>query len=134
VVHQVFMPRHIDEADNLAARPRPIRKAKVDGDAARLLLLQPVGVDAGQSAHQRGLAMVDMSCGANDHSVASARSKGSLEFLITPHVCFIAQASRALLGKRPVWLISSALRGVRKVAITGSGGMLYGDIGAPIAD
>ena len=36
------------------------REAERDGDAARLLLRQPVGVGAGQGAHQRGLAVVHM--------------------------------------------------------------------------
>src|SRR5262249_17795414 len=36
-----------------------------------LLLLEPVGVDAGERAHQRGLAMIDMARRADDHGVAS---------------------------------------------------------------
>ncbi len=44
-------PGHVDEARALAAaRQRRIGKAEVDGDAARLLLRQAVGVDAGQRA------------------------------------------------------------------------------------
>jgi hypothetical protein len=52
VVHQALVARHIDEADDLAARPRPIRKSQVDRDAARLLLLQAIGIDARQLVHQ----------------------------------------------------------------------------------
>ena len=52
--------------------PRPVGKAEVDGDAARLLLLEPVGVDAGQLAHQRGLAVIDVAGGADDHGAASS--------------------------------------------------------------
>ena len=50
VVHEALVARHVDEADDLAARPRPVGKAEIDGDAARLLLLQAIGIDAGQLA------------------------------------------------------------------------------------
>ena len=53
-----------------AVRRRQIGEAEVDRDAARLLLLQAVGVDAGQRAHQRGLAVVDVAGGADDHGDA----------------------------------------------------------------
>ena len=48
VVHEALVTGHVDEADDLAARARPIGKAQIDRDAARLLLLEPVGIDAGQ--------------------------------------------------------------------------------------
>ena len=60
VVHEPFMSRHVDEADDLAARPGPVGEAEVDGDAARLLLLEAIGVDAGELADQRGLAVIDV--------------------------------------------------------------------------
>ena len=41
-------------------------ETNVDGDAAALLFFQAVGVDAGQSLDQRGLAMVDVAGGAYD--------------------------------------------------------------------
>ena len=56
-------------------RHRLVGEAEIDGDAARFLLLQPVGVDAGQRPHQRGLAVVDMAGGADDHGVASGRGR-----------------------------------------------------------
>ena len=52
-------------------RQRERREAELDRDAARLLLRQAVGVDAGQRAHERGLAVVDVSGGA-EHVGASA--------------------------------------------------------------
>ena len=41
-------------------------KPNVDGDAAPLLFLQPVGVDAGKRLHQRGFAVIDVSGGADN--------------------------------------------------------------------
>ena len=40
---------------------------EIDGDAAPLLLSQTVGVDAGQRLHQRRLAVIDVTGGADDH-------------------------------------------------------------------
>ena len=71
VVHQPLVAGHVDEADHRAVRRRHVGEAEVDGDAARLLLLQPVGVDAGQRPHQAGLAVVDVAGGADDHGAGS---------------------------------------------------------------
>ena len=49
------------------ARDRQIGEAEIDGDAARFFLLQPVAIDAGQGFDQRGLAVIDMAGGADDH-------------------------------------------------------------------
>src|SRR5262245_45097705 len=70
------MPRHVDEADDLAARTRPVGKAEVDGDAARLFLLQSIGVNARQLADQRSLAVIDVTSRADDHDVASTALTG----------------------------------------------------------
>ena len=70
VVHQPLVAGHVDEADHAVAG-RHVGEAEVDGDAAGLLLLQPVGVDAGQRAHQAGLAVVDVARGADDHRAGS---------------------------------------------------------------
>ena len=43
-----------------------MREAEVDGDAAALFFFQTVGVDAGEGADQRGLAVIDVSGGADD--------------------------------------------------------------------
>ena len=73
VVHEFLVARHVDEAEHGAVRRRQIGEAEIDGDAARLLLLQPVGIDAGQRPHQRGLAVIDMAGGADDHGAGSGR-------------------------------------------------------------
>ena len=39
---------------------------EIDRDAARLLFLQPIGIDPGQRAHQRALAVVDVPRRADD--------------------------------------------------------------------
>ena len=70
VVHQPLVAGDVDEADHAVAG-RHVGEAEVDGDAAGLLLLQPVGVDAGQRPHQAGLAVVDVAGGADDHRAGS---------------------------------------------------------------
>ena len=66
VLHEALVPRHVDEPTSFARRERQVREAELDGDAALLLLLEPIGVDAGQRAHERGLAVVDVPGGAED--------------------------------------------------------------------
>ena len=72
--HQALMPRHVDEADCLIVRAGHVREAEVDRDAARLLFLQAIGVDAGQRADERGLAVVDVARCTDDHALAAAAS------------------------------------------------------------
>ena len=71
VVDEALVPGHVDEADGHAFAGRQIGEAEIDRDAARLLLLQAVGIDAGQRPHQRGLAVIDMARGADDHATGS---------------------------------------------------------------
>ena len=52
-----------------------VGEAEVDGDAAFLLFLQAIGVDAGQRLDQRGLAMVDMTCGSDDQGDTMTRNE-----------------------------------------------------------
>ena len=47
-------------------RQLQVGEAEVDGDAAALLFLEAVGVDAGERLHQRGLAVIDMPGRAGD--------------------------------------------------------------------
>ena len=67
VVHEALVARHVDEAELAAAAEVAVGVAEIDGDAARLLLLEAIGVDAGQRLDQRGLAVVDVARGADDH-------------------------------------------------------------------
>ncbi len=43
-----------------------MREAEVERDAAPLLLLEAVAVDAGERANERGLAVIDMAGGADE--------------------------------------------------------------------
>ena len=49
------------------------REAQLDGDAARLLLGEAIGVDAGQRPDQRGLAVVDVARGAENEPLRRFR-------------------------------------------------------------
>ena len=66
-VHEALVARYIDEAENLPRRCGQIGKAEIDGDPARLLLLQPIAVDFRQRFDQSRLAMVDMAGCTDDH-------------------------------------------------------------------
>ena len=68
VVHEPLVPRHVDDADLVAAgQPEPC-EAQVDGHPAFLLLAETVRVDAGQCLNEGGLAVVNMTCRAdNEH-------------------------------------------------------------------
>ena len=65
VADEALVPRHVDEGD-LEIAVGPVREAEVDGDAARLLFLQPVRIGARQRQHQAALAVVDVAGGADD--------------------------------------------------------------------
>ena len=70
VVHEALVARHVDETELPAVAQVAVGVAEIDGDAARLLLLEAVGIDAGQRLHQRRLAVIDMTRGADDHGSA----------------------------------------------------------------
>jgi hypothetical protein len=65
VLHEPLVPGHVDEGhvDPLDAG---VREAEIDGDAARLLFLQPVGIGSGQGAHQGALPVIDVPGRADD--------------------------------------------------------------------
>ena len=77
VVHEALMARHIDETQLPAVAQVAVGIAEIDGDAARLLFLQAIGVDAGQRFDERGLAMVDMTRGADDHASGSSARRAA---------------------------------------------------------
>jgi hypothetical protein len=54
-------------AEHGAVGQRRVGITEVERDAARLFFRQAVGIDAGQRLHQRGLAVVDVTRGANNH-------------------------------------------------------------------
>src|SRR5439155_5828684 len=63
--------RDVDDPDLLATgQPQP-GEAEVDRHPPLALLLEPVGIDAGQSADQRRLAVIDVPCRSDDaHGLA----------------------------------------------------------------
>ena len=73
VVDEAVVPRHIDEAENAAAFPPLVGKAKVYGQAASPLLGQYVRVHAGQRLDEAGLAVVHMAGQGHDHAGPSSR-------------------------------------------------------------
>ena len=74
-VYETLVARHIDEAERPSRRVG-IGEAEIDRDAATLFLREPIGVDAGERLHQRGLAVVDMTRGADDHGRPSRGTGG----------------------------------------------------------
>ena len=70
VLHEALVAGDVDEAD-LVVVGEPARESEVDGDAAALLLGEAVGVDAGERAHERGLAVIDVAGGADHAFLAS---------------------------------------------------------------
>ena len=66
VLHETLVAGDVDEAD-LVVVGEPARESEIDGDAASFLFGQAIGIDPGQRAHQRGLAMIDVAGGA-DHA------------------------------------------------------------------
>ena len=77
VVHEALMTGHVDEAELAAVAEVAVGVAQVDGDAARLLLLEAIGIDAGQRLHQRGLAVIDMARRSDDHDKGSSARRSA---------------------------------------------------------
>ncbi len=65
VADEPLMTGHVHERD-LDVPVAPVREPEVDGDAARLLLFQPIGVGAGERQDEAALPMVDVA-GRADH-------------------------------------------------------------------
>jgi len=108
-VDEFLMAGHVDEADDRAVCLGPISEAERDRDAARLLLFQTVGIDAGQPPDQRGLAMVDMAGGSDDHGAVSAGEtaaraalmKGAASELPLPSAESSSASARSALAGTP---------------------------------
>ncbi len=81
-------------------------EAEVDGDAARLLLRQAVGVDAGQGPDQRGLAVIDVAGGADDDVLHVLELGGSARRSSPNTPPPVGRCARS----RHVWLVRSGAR------------------------
>src|SRR5204863_264430 len=67
VLDEVLVTRDVDDPQvGRSLRQVEVSEAQVDGDAAGLFLGQAVGVGAGERAHQRALAMIDVAGGGED--------------------------------------------------------------------
>ncbi len=66
VAHEPLVAGHVDERGDDAVPELGVGEAEVDRDAALLLLLQAVGVGAGERAHEGALAVVDVAGGPDD--------------------------------------------------------------------
>ena len=70
VAHEALVSRDVDETEAqvfvVCRLQIQVRKADVDGDAAALLFFETIGIDAGERFDQRGLAVVDVTGGADD--------------------------------------------------------------------
>ena len=63
--HEPFMPGHVDEGDARVA-DGGMRKPELDGDAARFLFLEAIGIDARQCPDERALAVIDVAGRTDD--------------------------------------------------------------------
>src|SRR5204863_5722187 len=66
VAHEPVVPRDVDEVELVAVVQSQMRVADVDRHAPPSLLRQAVGVDAGERAEERSLAVVDVTGRADD--------------------------------------------------------------------
>jgi hypothetical protein len=66
--HEIFVTRNIDDADCADSVEREWSEAEVDGYAAPLLFGKPVGVNAGQRAHQRCFPVIDVARRSDYHA------------------------------------------------------------------
>jgi hypothetical protein len=66
VLDEALVAGDVDEAEPHIGRKLQVGESQVDGDAAALLFLQPVGVDTGEGFDQGCLAMVDMAGGPDN--------------------------------------------------------------------
>ena len=78
-VDEALVPGYVNEAEYFAVRKRHVGVTELDRDAAFLLLFEAVGVHTGQGAHERRLAVVDVTCGANDHPILRAGRRTMIE-------------------------------------------------------
>ena len=70
--HEALVAGDIHDAEPQVVVERELRVAEHDRDAPPPLLLEPVGIDAGQRAHERRLAVVDVA-GGPEREVAGHR-------------------------------------------------------------
>ena len=65
VFDEPFMAGYVDEAKTQIAELE-VGKAEIDRDATSFLFGKSIGIDAGESAHECALSVIDVTCRAND--------------------------------------------------------------------
>jgi len=75
VFDKLLMAGHIDNTQAMAAGEIQIGKTQLNGDAAFLFFLEPVGFNPGEGPDQTGLAMIDMAGGAEDNFAHFSKQK-----------------------------------------------------------
>lgn len=68
VANVTFVAGHVDEPDRRAVLRWPIGETQVDGDAACAFFRQPIGRHSGERPDQRGFAVIDVTCGRDEHA------------------------------------------------------------------
>ncbi len=97
VAHEALVARNVDERGDQRRPELGVREAEVDRDAALLLLRKAVGIGAGERAHERALAVVDVARGPDDEG--AQRPRQSSRDVVTPNtdsavLCSLAASAR----------------------------------------
>src|SRR5215213_8922852 len=77
VFDETFVTGNVDEADAQIVQLE-IGKAEIDSDAATFFFRKTIGIDAGQSAYESALAVIDVTGGADNQRNHSHRLHGLL--------------------------------------------------------
>ena len=93
VLDEALVAGHVHDLDGGTTRLLEEGEAEVDGDPARFLLGQAVGVGAGQRLDERGLAVVDVPGRSHDH-VLHAREMSRCASAGTSATRIVRQSSR----------------------------------------
>ena len=78
VFDEPLVPGDVDEADRLVTDQGP-GEAEVDGEASLLLLGPAIRIPAGESLHEGGLAVVDMTGRSDDRHQMAASAEATIE-------------------------------------------------------
>ena len=96
VADEALVARHVDEGGHDPLPELAVGEAEVDRDAALLLLLQAVGVGAGERAHERALPVVDVAGRPDDEGAQGRVSpRGWSPRRPTPRSCAAWRRGRA---------------------------------------
>ena len=74
VAHEPFVSGHVDEPEHVTVAEGVVCEPEIDGQPSLLLFGEAIRVHTGQRPHQRGLAVVDVTRGGDDHGAARRSS------------------------------------------------------------